>query len=360
MSRPIKYIAIALATVLVCAAVFGIAVLTSRQQEEIQNPGLYIDGQQVQSPAPAMVINGNEVSFSVYRHYYLLMKSFFSMYYGYNETFYENDPDGDIVENLKGAAESEILSAYAWMKIANERGIELTEEELSKIDATLAEQKATHGDAFEEYLHTSMLFDSEETYLEVTRMQKLSEKVQTIILDELTEEFGGAAGRMLPPDEMNGYVTARHILIGAQSETLPDGTTGISEEEKERARLVAQDLYDQLQTAQYPVARFGQLMLEFGEDPGVESNPDGYTFAEGEMVDIFYETAISLDVYEISQPVWNDTHNGWHVIMRMPLSPTGIDNAISAKRNEMLYDTMDALETSYADYYNDFEVLDIV
>lgn len=73
---------------------------------------------------------------------------------------------------------------------------------------------------------------------------------------------------------------------------------------------------------------FDELIKQYGEDPGMENSPEGYTFTKGKMVDEFYNAAMALDVGEISHPVRSSY--GFHIIKRLPLNLT--DEHISENR----------------------------
>ena len=49
----------------------------------------------------------------------------------------------------------------------------------------------------------------------------------------------------------------------------------------------------------------------------METNPNGYVFTYGEMVEEFEEAAFALEVGEISEPV--KTSHGYHIIKKLPL-----------------------------------------
>ncbi|MBQ4088227.1 MAG: peptidylprolyl isomerase [Clostridia bacterium] len=94
------------------------------------------------------------------------------------------------------------------------------------------------------------------------------------------------------------YLCAKHVLISYESE---------------QAEKTAKDVYRYAKAG----TKFDQLIEDFGEDPGMEQNPDGYVFTDGEMVAPFENAVKALPVGGISQPVESDF--GYHVIMRMPL-----------------------------------------
>ncbi len=96
------------------------------------------------------------------------------------------------------------------------------------------------------------------------------------------------------------YVCAKHILV---------------EDEK-----TANEVYNLTKTNK----DFDALIKEYGKDPGVEKNPNGYIFTKGEMVEGFENAAFSLREGEISQPVKTDY--GYHIIKRLPLPTEMPDN----------------------------------
>lgn len=66
-------------------------------------------------------------------------------------------------------------------------------------------------------------------------------------------------------------------------------------------------------------AYFDTVMAEKSEDPGSQSQPDGYIFGSGEMVTEFYDGAKALAEGEISEPV--KSSYGYHIILRLPIDP---------------------------------------
>jgi len=104
------------------------------------------------------------------------------------------------------------------------------------------------------------------------------------------------------------YLCAKHVLISYESE---------------QAEKTANDVYRYAKAG----TKFDQLIEDFGEDPGMEQNPDGYVFTDGEMVAPFENAVKALPVGGISQPVESDY--GYHIIMRMPLPEEIPEKAVS-------------------------------
>lgn len=81
---------------------------------------------------------------------------------------------------------------------------------------------------------------------------------------------------------------------------------------------------DEIQKKIESGANFDDLIKEYGEDPGMESSPDGYVFTEGEMVDEFYQGTKALKAGEISEPV--NSSYGIHIIQRVELTDDDFAN----------------------------------
>ncbi len=99
-------------------------------------------------------------------------------------------------------------------------------------------------------------------------------------------------------DEINAkyaesYVCAKHVLV-------PDLAT-------------ANKVYKEAKAGK----NFDELIMQYGQDPGMQKNPDGYVFTKGEMVKPFEDAAFALGEDEISKPVKTDY--GYHIIKRIKL-----------------------------------------
>lgn len=110
-------------------------------------------------------------------------------------------------------------------------------------------------------------------------------------------------------------------------------------------------------------ADFDELMIEYTEDPGVETNPDGYVFTTGEMVEEFENATKSLAVGRMSGIV--ETDYGYHIIKRIPLpayTEYGYDYVADAYVNEAVANHFtDVIENGEvkSDVYTDAQLLEL-
>ena len=107
------------------------------------------------------------------------------------------------------------------------------------------------------------------------------------------------------------YLRAKHVLILTKDmNTRQD----LSAEEQAAAKAKAEQLFKQAQSG----ADFDALVSEYSEDPGSKTNPDGYVFKEGDMVQEFWDCTNSLGIDEIG---FVKSDFGYHIIKRLALTP---------------------------------------
>ncbi|MBR2021468.1 MAG: peptidylprolyl isomerase, partial [Clostridia bacterium] len=111
-------------------------------------------------------------------------------------------------------------------------------------------------------------------------------------------------------------------------------------------------------------SEFDALIEKYNEDPGMESNPDGYYFGKGEMVPEFEESAYSLEEGKTSGLV--ETSYGYHILLKLPLEDDEAiygSNAFFSIVNSALYEEitkdLDSFTVEYAENHDariaDFE-----
>ncbi|MCL2843570.1 MAG: peptidylprolyl isomerase [Oscillospiraceae bacterium] len=124
------------------------------------------------------------------------------------------------------------------------------------------------------------------------------------------------------PDEVVALYAAEHDIVRAKHILFSTDAEFNDARAPETAGVRAAEVYEYLQTLSGAelLTRFDELMLEHGEDPGMEAHPDGYVFGPGSMTDAFFEGTLEIDAGTISEPI--QTEFGYHIILRLPVLPT--------------------------------------
>ncbi len=132
---------------------------------------------------------------------------------------------------------------------------------------------------------------------------KISELPQKLFPDPTQEQLKGYVDSV-------GYMGAKHILISTV-----DASTGDAVREDSVALEAANMLVDALNqnpTEEY----FDSLVAQFGEDPGMKNQPEGYLFSSGQMVEEFENGVKSLNYGEYTKTPVKSTY-GYHIIWRV-------------------------------------------
>lgn len=108
----------------------------------------------------------------------------------------------------------------------------------------------------------------------------------------------------------NEYICAKHILLLTM-----DPNTGEIYDTKTKNEANNKAAYA-LRKIKSGVS-FDEVMKEFGEDPGVEYNVDGYVFTKGDMIEKFESAAYSLRTGEMTGVI--ESELGYHIIKRVEL-----------------------------------------
>ena len=246
----------------------------------------------------ALTVNGQEVPADLFLYWLALNCAYFQQNYGL-------PLDG----SYGNAVLQDSLTMTAYYVIMEqkvlEEGCPLTDEQRSEIQAEMV------ADGQETYDNRKLLFNlTDETMEFIYSVSDYYDNLLHILTSAPTQ------------DELNQYVyQAKHILLLTVdmdgTPTVQDGAyvyPSLDEETIAEKKALADDLLSQLRSSDDPEALFDELMNEYSEDTGLESNPDGYTTTVGQMVPAFEETALSLEFGEISDVV--ESSYGYHIILR--------------------------------------------
>ncbi len=299
---------------LLLAASMGILCLSgcNSEKNEDSSAKLLVDGEEVSIPYLAKV-GDDEISYDEFRYYFLFYKDQLEENV---ENVWETNEDAE--QNLIDYSYQQTMANYAIRTWAEEYGLELNETESSSIDDSIQQSIDTAGseEAFNEALDSQYL--TADLYRQMLETQVLSSK----LLDYLCEnDFKSQYEEEAISEIKSTFIRASHILVEEDQEEL------------------AQELATRARNGE----DFDSLIEEYGEDPGMEDNPDGYYFTEGEMVTEFYDAANALAEGEVSDPVKSDY--GYHVIKRLPLE----DSYIEENLTELMGKT-DTIQNAYHDF----------
>lgn len=257
-------------------------------------------------------INGNAISEDIFSSAIAQADSFYQQNYGFSmaEMLDQELAEGKTgADMLKEEAEGLVKEFESVRLFAKENGIELTAEDKQSIkDAKQSQIDSAGGrKAFVDSLAQSGV---NETYFDyIMESQMIYQKL-------LTELFSGE-GKYAPSAEMvaeklaTGYARIKHVLIQAAE----------GDEDYADKKAKAEDVAKRAAAGE----DFEALIKEFGEDPGMESNTEGYIIDEkgftpsgSQMITEFTEASFKLAENGVSGLV--PSTYGFHIIKRYPLN----------------------------------------
>lgn len=186
----------------------------------------------------------------------------------------------------------------------------------------------------------------------VVRKQILKEKYVDRVLSK--EEGYTPTEENLQEIFYKDYIKAKHILVMTVD---PNTNLPLEDEKIKEKEKLAEDILRRAKGGE----NFDSLMNEYSEDTGLETNPDGYVFTEGEMVAEFYEGAKALKVDEISDIV--PSTYGYHIIKRVELLPTDMKDKEESLRqtyiNNYITTVTDSLKSKYGINQDDAKIKEV-
>lgn len=203
---------------------------------------------------------------------------------------YQGNLENALMDNF-ASIDNYFIQSSAIIKVAEDLGIDMSEKAISEFmkntDITaVASKKATdYTDIAKENIMTYY-------YAYVSLGGKDLEALFNPTDEELSEYYKNI--------KYSSALTikAQHILI-----------------EKGENNEGLEKINELLKKAKEKDADFTKLMLENSQDPGSQSQPDGYIFTDGEMVEEFYEAALKTPVGEISDVF--ETSYGYHIVKKI-------------------------------------------
>ncbi len=276
-----------------------------------------------------------------------------------DDTFWDAEINGEKAANVaKNKALDEAIRVELACIKAEELGLKVSDEEARNINMIFASGDSAQKEQIKQIEKTTGLFERlfKETLTKSALANQYAMHISQNEVDKITptdEEINAAYE--------SDYVRIKHVLVNFEDETAEEAvveeTTEAGEEEaaaKEEAKkaekkALAEEIADKAKSG----TRFESLVSEYGQDPGMESSPDGYTFAkDGSMVAEFEEAAFALGMEEISAPV--ETTYGYHILKKYPLLTSGeeYEQIKQTLSSTLMQDKYNALIDSYKADYN--------
>ncbi len=247
--------------------------------------------------APLLKIGDYTVYEDEFNYYYINYKYEFD---GGDDTYWENNPGAE--ELLNQYVTGALRSNYAIFALAEENGVTLDEADEADIEATFAEMQTYYGGAEELAVAFETYALTERCYREILKASILESKLYT----HLSE-----SGAIAPTEEdvradlEANYVRVLHVLITNDEGDDPEANLQLAND-----ILVRADAGED----------FMSLVEQYGEDPGMVDNPDGYYFTYDQMIKEFEDAAFELMENEISGIVEvSSYYEGYHIIKRVPM-----------------------------------------
>lgn len=209
-------------------------------------------------------------------------------------------------EQLKRAARDNSVLLALVPTLAKEFDVELTPEDLQTVADDRAADLETQGQDMYAYQLQAMGI-SDATALKLEATSALYNKVQQVWIERLAQDV--TAETVAEYVEENDILKAKHILLMTVDQTTrqPLDEATIAQKKAKAEELLAQLRADP--------SKFDELMQANSEDTGLATNPDGYTFTAGSMVEAFESGTRALEYGQISDVI--ESEFGYHIILRL-------------------------------------------
>lgn len=350
-----KYVKRIVATAVVTAVCLGATM-------QIGLPAVAYEVKEAADAPVMMTVNGVEIRQGEYAQHFNYVKTQMESMYGMGPYIWSMQEGS---EQMLVASTDEVcmLASIASAKF-HELGLKLGTDkawEYKAFQKQITEMVAAQGMDFEDYLDTFGL----------TERQFRNLVARDYYIEALQEYYFGAGGEKAPAeDELRktfdeSYFRVKHILIGSTDET---GAPLTGDALAEKEALVG-EVQDKLAAGE----DFDALIEQYGEDPGMQTNKDGYlidqdgaTLDGSYMVEEFTNGATALAVDEISEPVQSDF--GWHIIKRIPATEQDFEDARYAlvyamtgeSINSLISEWLEEAEVEYPEGHEDLTIADIL
>lgn len=216
---------------------------------------------------------------------------------------YESSKNSTSTQILKETVINTLAKNIAIEKACNDSEVVMTPSEYNSFISSYYVLRYTFGENYKSILDT--IGATDKAYLN-------SQLLYTLYSKHLGDKYD--IGKELSPTYQEicnyanqyEYICAKNLFVDASAENAQD---------------LAKTLLEKTKSGE----DFDALIKEYGQDPGMGANPDGYVFGRGEMVKEFEDAAFALSIGEISEII--ETTYGFHIIKRVDIpDKTGPQN----------------------------------
>lgn len=242
-------------------------------------------------------------------------------------------------DTAKDMLAEQIEETLKYGAVGEAMGIELTDEDRDSVIQMKASYASSGGglSAYKDYLKKA---GSSMDFLDTLFT---ASAYQSAVMEQLESEQTEPTDDELKTFFAENYYRAKHILIEKTDDTAATEEAATETAEATEAATEAtksgKELADELLERAKNGEDFDAMITEYSTDPGSESNPDGYVFTDGDMVQEFEDCVKSLQPGEFGIC---ESDYGYHVIQRLPLS------AEEAQFETWFNDNKDAVSSAYS------------
>jgi len=267
-------------------------------------------------------VNGNSVTEAEYKYCLETVKNEMLTEAGAEDSkeFWNSEIDGKLASEVaKERALDEVIRMAVAVVKADEAGVTLSDEEKSYArsvvnasDSETKEQlkeieKITSADKHQiaDILEKSYLSSAYMSYLEQ------QENSPVAVEEDVAEAYAGEK-----------YAIVKHVLIL----NTPSNVATDEEVDADAYKAEAKKKAEEVLAKALKGSNFEDLIIDYGEDPGMESNPNGYIIDEtgmtldgsSMMVPEFTKGSFAVKAGEVN-PELVESSYGWHIIKRYPV-----------------------------------------
>ncbi len=299
-----------------------------------------------------ITVAGNEITEAEFKYYVEMAKQTVASEQGIAdeaalEDFLKNgEVDGKAAADaIKERALEDIVRTEVAVVLAQKEGVGLSDQEKASARSILTATDAETVNNLKEIKKST----GADKYLLADIMEKiyLSDAYYSFVTTQNPDDYV-PADEAIAAEMEETYARVKHILIQNQpTEQNADGTVPETEGYAEKAKRTAEDVLAKAVAGE----DFDALVKEYGEDPGMESTPDGYVInkagylldGSSAMVPEFTKGTFAVKSNEVN-PELVESSYGWHIIKRCDITPTHADYATieSNAKTALIYDMYEA------------------